>query len=79
MDTAGAVIIFEFGVDQILGFNMQKSGLVDTMWDLIVDSIGAFFASLLGFLYLKGEKRFSVAVLIERFVRDNPRFFSRIS
>ncbi|MEX2575878.1 MAG: hypothetical protein WD382_04425, partial [Halofilum sp. (in: g-proteobacteria)] len=35
--------IFEFGMDQLFGMNMQKgmlgdpSGLTDTMWDLIVD------------------------------------------
>ena len=36
--TIGAVWeIFEFAMDQLFGLNMQKSGLVDTMWDLIVD------------------------------------------
>src|SRR3989344_8098895 len=33
--------IFEFTLDSNLGFNMQRSGLVDTMWDLIVDVLGA--------------------------------------
>jgi hypothetical protein len=32
---------------------MQKSGLVDTMWDLIADCIGAGIAGLYGYLYLK--------------------------
>ncbi|MBT7706254.1 hypothetical protein HN747_02290 [archaeon] len=67
--------IFEFGMDQIFGMNMQKSGLMDTMADLIIDSIGALFASALGFLYLKGKGRFSFNVLLERFVKDNPKLF----
>lgn len=48
--------IFEFSVDSIFGANMQKSGLIDTMWDLIVDAIGALFASAAAFLYLKSKK-----------------------
>ena len=49
--------IFEFTMDSLLGLNMQKSGLVDTMWDLIVDTLGALFVSVLGYLYLKGNVR----------------------
>jgi hypothetical protein len=45
--------IFEFTMDSIFGLNMQKSGLVDTMWDLIVDSLGALFSSTMGYIYLK--------------------------
>jgi hypothetical protein len=45
--------IFEFTMDWVFGLNMQKSGLVDTMWDLIVDSLGALFSSIMGYIYLK--------------------------
>ncbi|MGM0502422.1 MAG: hypothetical protein ACQERJ_07800 [Bacillota bacterium] len=45
--------IFEFAMDSFFGMNMQKSGLVDTMWDLIADCIGAGIAGLYGYLYLK--------------------------
>jgi hypothetical protein len=44
--------IFEFSTDQILGTDMQKSGLTDTMTDLIIDCIGAAIAALAGYLYL---------------------------
>lgn len=54
--------IFEFTMDQLLGLNMQKSGLVDTMWDLIVDTAGAFITSAIGYIYLK---------------KENPRFLKR--
>ena len=40
--------IFEFAMDNAFGLNMQKSGLHDTMWDLIVDTIGAAAIALGG-------------------------------
>lgn len=48
--------IFEFMMDQTLGINMQKSGLRDTMTDLIVDMFGALISCTIGFLYLKFVK-----------------------
>jgi hypothetical protein len=51
--------IFEFAMDQIFGLTMQKpmlgdlSGLTDTMWDLIVDALGAILMSIAGFRYLR--------------------------
>ncbi|MCD4771588.1 hypothetical protein K8R30_04220 [archaeon] len=47
--------IFEFSVDYFLGFNMQKSGVVDTMTDLIVNGLGALVVSCWGYLSLKGN------------------------
>ena len=68
--------VFEFGMDQILGLNMQKSGLVDTMWDLIVDAIGAAVIAILGWIYLRaaGSNSF-LERWIEAFVHANPRIF----
>ena len=45
--------VFEFFMDQVFGFNMQKSGLLDTMTDLIVNGFGALISCAAGFLYLK--------------------------
>ena len=70
--------IFEFFMDQAFGFNMQKSGLMDTMGDLIVDAVGAFIGAATGFGYLKGQARGGLAVLIDEFVRSNPRYFRRL-
>ena len=67
--------IFEFNMDQIFGFNMQKSGLIDTMWDLIVDSIGAFIASILGYFYIKKREIFLFGKVFRRFELENPNFF----
>ncbi len=67
--------IFEFGIDQGFGFNMQKSGLIDTMWDLIIDALGAFVASLSGYLYLKRHEDFIMSRVIRRLKKDNPTLF----
>ncbi len=45
--------IFEFFMDIYFNLNMQRSGLMDTMGDLIIGSFGAFLASLFGLVYLK--------------------------
>lgn len=70
--------IFEFAMDQLFGLNMQKSGLIDTMWDLIVDTIGAASISLLGWGYLRksGSSSF-LERWIGAFVAANPRLFGR--
>ena len=68
--------IFEFGMDQLFGLNMQKSGLVDTMWDLIVDGAGALTISLLGWSYLRavGSDSF-LERWIDAFIETNPQMF----
>lgn len=60
--------IYEFTADGILGTNMQKFGteagvafygraaLSDTMKDLIVDCVGAFAMSVIGYISLKYKK-----------------------
>ena len=48
--------IIEFSLDSIFNLNMQKSGLIDTMWDLIVDSIGAFIIAIISYFYVKKIK-----------------------
>lgn len=68
--------IFEFMIDYIFDTNMQKSGLQDTMWDLIVNCIGALVISILGWGYLR--KR-GINSFLERWIHDfiekNPRLF----
>lgn len=59
--------IFEFSMDQIFLWNMQKSGLIDTMWDLIVDMIGAIIAAGIGFIYLKTKKTLIFNGVIKQF------------
>jgi len=68
--------IFEFSMDQLFGFNMQKSGLMDTMADLIIDTAGALVASLFGYLYIKNKRFFLITGMMKRFVNNNPELFS---
>lgn len=67
--------IFEFGMDQFFGLNMQRN-LVNTMWDLIVDTIGAVVISALGYGYLRtaGTESF-LEQWIGRFIEGNPKLF----
>lgn len=67
--------IFEFGMDELFGLNMQKSGLADTMYDLIVDTFGAFLGAAAGFFYLKGRWFGGLASLIHQFVETNQELF----
>ncbi|MAM71007.1 MAG: hypothetical protein CMP91_07705 [Gammaproteobacteria bacterium] len=68
--------IFEFTMDQIFGLNMQKSGLVDTMWDLIVDCLGAMVVSVFGWIYIKDRENDSfLERWIEDFIEKNPKLF----
>jgi len=73
--------IFEFAMDQLFGMNMQKpmfgdpSGLTDTMWDLIVDTLGAALMSWLGYLYMRRAERERTDNWLRRFVDRHPHFF----
>jgi len=69
--------IFEFSMDRIFGLNMQKSGLMDTMGDLIVDTIGALIGAGSGFAWLKGQRLGGLTGIISAFVHRNPKFFQR--
>ncbi len=70
--------IFEFAMDRVFGLNMQKSGLLDTMTDLIINALAAMTISLLGYGYLKTVHVDSfLERLIARFIRENPRSFRK--
>lgn len=69
--------IFEFGMDSLFDLNMQKSGLADTMYDLMVDTLGAFLGAMAGFFYLKGRWFGGLAKLIDQFVETNQDLFDK--
>lgn len=70
--------IYEFSADYIMGTNMQKFGteagelfvgqaaLMDTMKDLIVDTIGAFVISVIGYVSLKHRKGWVEKLLLKK-------------
>lgn len=70
--------IFEFSLDQIFGLNTQRSGLVDTMWDLIVDCLGAAIGGSVGFVYLKGLRGGPLSAALREFRQKNARFFGGV-
>ena len=69
--------VFEFLMDLWFGLNMQKSGLVDTMTDLMIDVLGASIAGFTGYLYLIGREGAGLAPLIARFVAMNRRLYRK--
>lgn len=85
--------IFEYAVDAILGVNMQKArgleeiygafdtrlGVLDTMQDLIVDTLGALFVSILGYIGLKQKqpKDTKFWSLHQQFIEENPEMFKK--
>jgi uncharacterized membrane protein YjdF len=75
--------IFEFAMDRLFGVTMQKpmlgdpSGLTDTMWDLIVDTLGAMLISVLGWWYMHHGNESFIELWIKKFIASNPRLFRR--
>ena len=70
--------VFEFAMDHLFGTNMQKSGLMDTMKDLIIDTIGATIGAVSGFFYLKGRQFGGLGNMMEQFVQANKRFYRKL-
>lgn len=75
--------LFEFAMDQIVGTTMQKpmlddpSGLTDTMWDMIVNALGALAISALGGWHMTQREQSFIEVWIRKFTERNPRLFRR--
>ncbi|MBN1792692.1 hypothetical protein JW826_03340 [Candidatus Woesearchaeota archaeon] len=67
--------IFEFTMDQSFGLNMQRSGLPDTMWDLIVDAGGALLTSAIGYYYFKKLRMPLFSRMFDKYLKENPSFF----
>ena len=69
--------IFEFSMDRGFGLNMQKSGLDDTMEDMIVNALGGIIGAGSGFFYLKGREKHLFAPFVRQFVDANRRLYQR--
>lgn len=69
--------IIEFILDLSFNLNMQKSGIVDTMTDLIVDALGALIISITSYYYIKKVKVPVFYHLITNFIDKNPRIFKK--
>ncbi len=76
--------IFEFAMDRfwpVLDMQSQSRGrgVVDTMKDLIVDTIGAIVVALMGYGYLKTGRYSFIADGVKSFLRKNPRLLGHKS
>jgi uncharacterized membrane protein YjdF len=69
--------IFEYAMDQTFGMSMQKNGLQDTMWDLIVDTIGGLVGSGAGVIYLIRDSDAPFATFFRDIITRNKRLFAK--
>ena len=67
--------IFEFVVDWTMELDLQKSGLVDTMTDLMINALGALIAAITGYRYVKNGDSLIAFHLIQKFVDRNAALF----
>ncbi len=76
--TVGALWeVFEFSMDQLFGLNMQKSGLPDTMGDLIINAVGAVISSAVGYAYLRYEDTGPFGRGLEHFIALNKKYYAK--
>lgn len=87
--------IVEFSIDWALGTNMQRwatavpphhlgrlvqgAGLLDTMKDLVVDTLGAVIVSVIGYLYLKSGRSFMSVKRKEAVSAETPETPSEVT
>lgn len=77
--------IVEFGIDNLFNNSHMQASLSDTMWDLIVDSLGALFSAVVGYLYIKSETGMAgtamvetaITPMVQNFKKDNPGLFKK--
>lgn len=69
--------IFEFVVDRFTTANMQsqETGVVDTMQDLIVDTLGAVVVAAMAWAYSKTGRYSFIADGVKAFIVRNPQLF----
>lgn len=70
--------VFEFFMDTAFGFNMMKSGLPDTMGDLIVNALGAALSSLAGVAYVWGGPGWQLRAPFDAFIAENRARFRKL-
>lgn len=69
--------VFEFTMDTVFGLNMQKSGLNDTMADLVLNAVGGLIASLTGYVYLVRNSAGVLGRGLTQFIRMNQRLYQK--
>jgi hypothetical protein len=65
----------EMNLELADGYFNARLGLIDTMKDLMLDTIGAFSVSLIGYLYLKNGEFYIFDKFIKKIEVLNPNYF----
>jgi hypothetical protein len=65
--------VLEFIMDLVLGFELQKFSLQDTMSDLITAAVGSFISAILSFLYIKSGKTNLSSSIITSILEKHPK------
>ena len=67
--------VFEFSGDEIFHTNMQQrqTGVEDTMKDEIMDTLGAFIGSTIGYFYLRKDSETFISAALDKTIRRNRR------
>jgi hypothetical protein len=68
--------IFEFSLDSLFNFNLQKGSLNDTMTDLIVNVTGIALVSITGYLRIKSGKEGIISGVVVKFLEKYPKIFT---
>jgi hypothetical protein len=63
--------VLEFTLDQTLGTNTQRSGLPDTMWDIVLNLAGATLGAVAGWGWMARGWRGPLSGLLGAFVEGN--------
>lgn len=69
--------IFEYMMDASFDLNMQKSGLDDTIGDLMVNAIGGSIASITGYFYLHRDAAGPLGHGLSQFIQMNRRLYQK--
>lgn len=69
--------LFEYAMDSLFGFNMMKSGLADTMGDIIVNMLGAALAAVAGVIYLL-DRAGRLGAPFDLFIQTNRARFRKL-
>lgn len=77
MTLGAAWEVFEFAMDEVFGLTMQKSGLRDTMGDLIVNGLGAILASFGGYIYLRYRAAGPFGQVLDQFIALNKTYYRK--
>lgn len=69
--------IYEFVMDSFFQWNMQPGGLVDTMWDLIIDALGSLFIATVGYFYIRGRPSRIIRPMMRKIIEKNPHLIKK--